>query len=505
MSPKNKLLIFSPADEPKSSIANKDDELSSEKNELSSGLYDATSGGAEPAQSCVVTHEDLAIAESPKKKKKKQDKEEPCEHQQIKITSGKETRTVAFKGTSADALQLVSGYDQGKQNVTVELLGLAGPCGAHKNKTIDVKFFKQSSSAKLDFDAESVPFYRIFDNGTLFPWKARKAYYNINTHTCDNGIGIGLYTFPDISMSLDIPLSFGQVKGYHDAGDKKNDYQSIEERTKDKDLSIKASYTEDGHKWEVSTNIQKKFNKVTNIATVGENALKKLRDAFGGAIDVDFIFPKGDIHLDFSYKQFETADFRADYEYHVNVSLNPLVGAKATFHIDELALHAMTGPGGTFYSKLKRQLEDHGIKFGLDLIITGQLIVEISLKKEIAQEQEKSFGAGLTGKIEADLKAHASVEVGFIITIAASAEAGVKSGIQGTVELYRSSDVYLVLTPKFLGIIFYYQVSVEAGTKEQPHPNLLNNVSTKKNLKGSWGKEKKMVKEAKWEKKIQLS
>ena len=472
--------------------------MSSEKEKLSSGNYANSNETSEPVQQCVAGHEDKA---KPEEKPKV-----VCRHSQLKITSDKETKTISAS-SGPEVLKLVSGFNSNKKKVDCLITDLEGPCESHKLKTFDLLQAKQSADNNISFQAESAPFYRIFSNGTIFPWKAQTNSRIIRCNTCGGSLSVPLTVYPDVSMKIDIPLNFGKKSGWSKGQDEKN--RSVERSSRGEALKITARYSEDGHDWDFSQNLERKFEKIRDVSKLAEQGLDKLRDALGGSIEVEYLLPQGSVHLDFSYKQLGTGTFEVDSEYHVQLKFSPFIGASANFHIDEIALQLIGGAAGRFYSSLKRRMEAAGGKFGINLVITGQIGFDIGFKKEVTDKTESGTGYGGSGEIEADMKAECEYEKSFIITVKANAEVGLKAGLGASISVYASgSDVYKKIQLKFTGVTFHAQFKMEGGTKEQGNDRLARKREESKGgnaTSGGFGIEKVIVDEKTWDKIIKVT
>jgi hypothetical protein len=134
-------------------------------------------------------------------------------------------------------------------------------------------------------------------------------------------------------------------------------------------------------------------------------------------------------------------------------------------------LKACTGPVGLLYAKIKKMLGSLNIEIKLELIVSGKIKVDSGISKELVKEIERGVkgGAGISGKIEADLKASGELKIQVIvISVEVSAEAGAKTGIEASGGLYQTSDnLGLDLNFKFLGVKLYAKIKYSSGPERK--------------------------------------
>jgi hypothetical protein len=486
-----KLLIYAP--DPLKSYSTMMDGLGALKNSLSSGNV-STISPPTAVQACVW---DTAASNPTNAKKEDETK---CSLTSLTISSGKKSTSLS-PGKSYPALEIVGGYKKNKKTVSCSL-ALAGPCANHNNKTFDVLNNKQKSNTDLSIITESTPFYKIFDTGIIFPWNAIKTQYTINANTCGNSISGTLLVYPDIDISIDIPVSFSDSEQITQkiTNSEKNAHVYTQETSA---LKLKAKYKEDGAEWKISPSIEEKFKKVKDLKKIADNAFGTLQKAFDETIKIKFEYPKGSIHFDYKYKEKESP-FKVGSEWHAQFNIDPLIGATVTIQLDELLLNPLS-PVGKLYIKIKDALKHLHIGVKLEFIVSGKLAIDSGLSKEIGSDTEDGIkgGAGITGKIEADLKASGELKVQIlIVAIEASAEAGAKTGIEASGGIYQNSDnLGLDLKFKFLGVTFYYEYKVSGSYQRNPGKNV---DTTKANLEGSEG-DKITVGAEEWPIRIPLS
>ncbi len=150
--------------------------LENQKEELSSGAAtDSTAG--DTVSSCEMPHEEDNTTNKEDEKKNKQ-----CDIGGINVTIGKESKVIAK--SEPIPLEIVAGYKKSVKEIKCVTNGLNGPCSQHDGKIYDPNFDPESkSNSDLTFKAKSKPFYKVFHNKTIFPWKAKTNEYYIHlTH-----------------------------------------------------------------------------------------------------------------------------------------------------------------------------------------------------------------------------------------------------------------------------------------------------------------------------------
>ena len=445
---------------PESNKINKQELIEQQKTSLASGIHDEKKI-IKIEQSCEVTHENQLV-------NKKNTNDKKCDIISLNLTVDKDIIIIDNNGSS-EVLEVLGGFDRSKKIINSRL-SLIGPCIKHNKKTFDVKNYKQTNDTELNFEIPSIPFYKNFDKGELFPSNIKKAEYIINTNSCGVKISRNIIVYPDIEITIDVPVSFSESKEITQkiTNSKKNAHIYND---KTSELKLEAKYKEDGHEWTISPSIQDKFKNIKDFKKIADNAFGALQLAFDKTIEIKFEYPRGLIHFDYKYKN-KASPFKVGYEWHAQFNLDPLIGASANIQLDELFLKTCTGPIGALYAKIKQALSHLNIEVKLELIVTGILKIDSGLKKEISNDTEKGIqgGAGITGKIEADLKASGELKIQLIIiAIEVSAEAGAKTGIEASGGIYQNSkNLGLDLTLKFLGVTFYFEFKGSGGIQSRP-------------------------------------
>ncbi|HMT28075.1 MAG TPA: hypothetical protein PKD91_02225, partial [Bacteroidia bacterium] len=350
-------------------------------------------------------------------------------------------------------LEVISGYKSTLKNVDANNIFEAGPCSNHENKVFDVRFKGKKgapTSTNLNFDLVSIPFYKIFDNGVLFPWNAKTNIFTIKCGTCGASLAQEIKVYPDVAIAIDVPLEFSKSEA--ETRKLSNSGQSQWQISqKSQEFNIQASYKEDGTLITVSKNIAEKFKQFKELVKVTDLVFQKVQEAFDKTIEVKIIYPSGKLHADFSFKEYGNG-FQVAPNWSFTVGLNPLIGGQGTLNLDEAILKLCTGPIGQFYTKIKSAIQKSG--------------ADVGLKQEAGRDYVKS-GTGITGKVEIDLKSSASFKVKIIISVGASGQAGVKTGFTGEATLFSAhSSLNLELAVKFLGVKYYYEVK-EVGNSER--------------------------------------
>ncbi len=450
------ILVYSPDENNRKTPVDKKKELAGKQKTLSSGKPNDMNV-CNTSVGCVVTHPKTTKPKSNKQNKTK------CDFTNVKIVKGGISKVITENGPT---LKVVSGYNKNVKKIQCSIVGIQGPCPDHNNKTFDSLDGKQSSNTSLDFDIHSVPFYKIFDNEVVFPWNAKTSSYNVSVNCCDKKIQQKLEVYPDVKIELDIPLEFAASKETEKETTRSGKNMHVYTTPKE-EYTIEAKYSEDGHEWKISPSVKEKFKKLKELRDITERSLKALRDALDESIKFEVLYPAGKIHLDFEWKEKKTP-FEVGSEWHAQCSLDPLIGATLTLELDELALKLYSGPIGNVYSKIKAFLANRKIEIKFELVIKGTIKIDAGLKKEIDQGDGVKSGAGITGKIEADLKASAELKTQIIISIDATAQAGIKTGIEASGGLYSESEALdLELNFKFLGIKYYWSYQVSGGIKRK--------------------------------------
>jgi hypothetical protein len=460
------LLTYSPAETDCVTLSDQKQSIEEQKEYMSSGTQPQTMASM-PAQSCVVTHDEKPPAPP------KDPKADVCKFSQLSITAEKTTKVISVQEV-LPPLQVVSGYKNETKEIHCKIVDLVGPCPKHTKKTFDLAGFKQKSNNELVFKTASIPFYKIFSNGVLFPWNARTSEYTINANTCGGSISQKLVVYPDVKMSIDIPVSFAKkkigkkkdIEGVNSETSQQTNFQ-LKTKSNEGEIKVNAKYEEDGNPFEISPSINRSFDKILTLVELGDKAFSTLQKALDETIEIEFQRPAGSIHLDFEWKELE-GQFVVDSSWTVTINLNPLFGVKVTINLDEAILLLCTGPIGKFYAEIKRLLEKVNVKIELVLEITGTIGIEVGLKKEVLKKAEEKTGGGVTGKIEVDLRASASFEVHVIITLKGSAEAGIKTGLEGNAGFYKSGEnLQMDFALIFPGVMFYCNIKFSGGPQKK--------------------------------------
>jgi len=393
-----------------------------------------------------------------------------CNHSGLLISI--KNKTYSLPDYKTNQLKIVGGYQKTAVDIKCNAVGVVGPCKSHQLKVFDCSAFKDDllsspTNSLLSFKAKSVPFYKIFDNGTLFPWDAKKSVYKVAANTCGQKASKEIVVYPDVEIEIDIPFEMSEEveekKNYSQTG--QSAWKNSEEK---EELKLSASYKEDGSELKVSADIQRKFKEVKELIKLGKRITSTVQKAFDESIKVETKLPSGKIHLDFAWKEF--GNFDVDSQWSAIVQLTPLCGVSYTVELDEIVLKAMSGPVGILYTKVKKALEKYKTTVCFQFIASGEINLDMGLKKDVGKEAVKS-GAGLSGKIELQLKGAGSFKIQKIIYAEAAAEGGAKSSIKGQSFIYAgNSCINMDLKVEFTGVKFYFEVKI-TGASERKSKN----------------------------------
>ncbi len=233
-------------------------------------------------------------------------------------------------------------------------------------------------------------------------------------------------------------------------------------------VSVNLKYHEDGKERKVSPSIKNKLKFVKKVVSGVANIAKKadtvMLSAFDGSLKLEWLFPEGSINATFEYKELP-GQFKVEPEFTALIKLDPLIGIQFTAELDEIILTASTGPVGKIYARLKRIAESNGAEIGiLKLEISGTLSMDFGIKRLVGDTVENKSGAGAVGKIEADLKViKVSIKFQTIVVNEAELEAGVKTGIELSGDLYRRQNFIAEIETKFTGLKAYYSIKANGG------------------------------------------
>jgi hypothetical protein len=479
-----KFLVYKPSSEKTNSEVKK--EIEKEKSELASGSASETKNISSSIH-CA----------SPKKKNdtKKQKDDDKCKINSLTVKSGKISKTYTIDDENEDPLEIIGGFEN--EIKTLEFtLDLIGPCSKHNNKTFPRKF-KQESNQKLFVKAESHPFYKILDRGTIFPDEKSLMEYDVKASTCSGIISKKIYVYPDVDISIDIPVEWESKKEITNDGLTNTEKHVHESSKKTDNLSIKAIYKEDGKTFEISPKIENAFKKVKNFKKVTDSIVTKLQEMFGKEIKFEILYPVGKIHWDFKYKE-KKEPFSVGSEWHLQFNIDPFIGASVTVQVDEALVKLIAAASSSvsagsglllvpLYQKMKSALPDN-IEFKIEIILTGTVKVDGGLSKEIDSKTYDGTkgGAGVTGKIELDLKASGKLKILFIISV--EGEAGIKSGFEGGGGVYQNSkNLGLDYSLKFLGIKTYWKYSVSGAFQtENKHSTTEKGLGLSESNENTW-------------------
>lgn len=432
------------------SFAEKQMKINDEKKKVVSNIDQILS----PVQMCSMPHID-SQKDSPKNKKN-----EPCNFSSGMIDI-KTYSPYNLPNDAPDVLKIISGFNENATEVKCSISGLNSPCEQHKTKVFDIAFKQDliagAADNQIKFKARSIPFYKIFENGILFPWDAKTAQYKIVANTCGQKAIKEIIVYPDVKIELEVPFEFSKIK------EKSKKYSQTgksvwNKEQSSKELKITASYKEDGHEWKVSADINRKFEELKALIRLGEQVRSVIQKAFDESIKIETILPSGKLHLDFCFAKVES--YNVDSEWNALIQLSPLIGGNLTIALDEIALKAMTGPVGAVYSNIKKYLENHNVEIKFEFCATGEIGLDCGLKKKAGSKPIQS-GAGLTGKIEFQLRGAGNYQFQKIIRAEGAAEAGVKCDIKGSSFLYSANNkLNLETKVEFSGVVFYCELRI---------------------------------------------
>lgn len=450
------------------------DELESQRSQLSSGN---TRQLALPTSVQVCNFE----KNDPQKSDTNTQTKPNCKLNSLSLKCGEDVINLTTDSKGNKPLEIISGFNSNKKTIECTL-NLVGPCSNHNNKTFDVLSVKQSSNSKLDLPISSVPFYKIFDNGVIFPWEAKTNTYKISAGTCEGNISREVIVYPDIELALDFPIEFETSKEITqrmtNSGKNVHQYEQTSKKAE-----VKASYKEDGTVWRISSSINQNLDKIKNFKKTTDDVLTTLQKAFDETIKFNFPNPSGQVHFDFKYAK-KNEPFQVDSEWSAQIEVKNLFAANATVQLDELLLAGYTGTLSKIYTKIKKALPKNNaltIETKFELIVLGAINLFAGINKKIGKNTTEKNGGGITGKVEADLKASGQLKI--VVIISVTGEAGAKTGVTASGALnHNQSDIGVDLELNFLGITFYYQLYVGGAIKAKPNKNIETAATPEKSI-----------------------
>jgi len=459
--------------------------VGTEKENETSGKYNETSGTCNPVEECAITHTSSTTSNN--------EKITNCMHTLLHVTCDEVSDYIEFKPNtympSSPIIGIVAGYNEKIKKIKFKILDLFGPCERHKKHTFDVSGIIQKNNEEIALNVGSIPFYKIFNTGVIFPWKAKKNTYVINTRTCGNSFSPIIVVYPDVKINIKIPINVGTKKEITTKHNKDSNFtRSYAETTEEREFTLE--YIEDGKKTNFGGDFVKKYAKVKKGIRTTSKLAKGLADIFDDKIKVDISLPQGNINLDYKWQVHPVKPLTVDSVWHAEFKIDPLFGVELTMTYNDEALAKLAGPMNLIYKGIKKLLAMARIKLELkfQLSIKGSISVNAGLSKDIYDTAPVKAGAGVTGKVEATIKVIASVNIQVIISVEASAEAGVKTGIfsNGGLYLDYNNNLDFIIKTTFLGIIAYYNIKVNGGFKSSKRA-IKKRAAYANKVKGSYG------------------
>lgn len=388
------------------------------------------------------------------------------------------------KEEQINTLEIIAGPENKKEIITVETIGLVGPCTkkGHNGKVFYTPFkTKSKSDNKLEFEVGSrkLDISKYFSPEFYWPRISKPVVYSFNANTCKAATNINVHVYPDIKwkakLGFDMEAGFGgKEKSDKGKDDKKSPLEfSFTAESDGKTVYEISSKSEDRN---LNTDGTEKTDRIPSLRALKylwESSNKKpvglLKDFWGKRAPGTLTFKcSPELNANWGWQEIEGSP-KCDFAYGFEAKFDPLLEITGKIDFAGPLLFLIPPPVGPFLAGTKKLLEatETG-EISAELLAQGSISIKAKGDKLI-NNPEPQFDVEGTGFVLAQFELRANLKFDTLIF---SFGSGVKLGARAKftlkdLKLFENDyGANLCGTVDFEGLKCYFRAYFKAGVSE---------------------------------------